>query len=138
MLSAVQPLPRYSMRQDLPGASSCVEHDALIEVGVDVAERLVHELGVDRPAQREHRRDREHREQQPLPRYGQLEADEPEQADDDRGQAGKHEVELRVDGEQFDAEQHHAQDAPTPPRHVLPPLGNDRADDRHGWRECRK
>ncbi len=99
MLMAVQPLPRYSMRQDLAGRELLGQHDALLEVGADVAERLVHELRVDRPAQREHRRDGEHGEQQPLPGYRQLEADEAEQADDDRGEPREHEVELRVDGE---------------------------------------
>ena len=83
----------------LAGRELLGHDDALIEVGADVAERLVHELRVDRPAQREHRRDCEHRERQPLRHDGQLEADEPEQADDDRRETGEHEIELRVDGQ---------------------------------------
>src|SRR5687767_6648523 len=53
----------------LAGRELLRDDNALVDIRTDGAKRLVHELRVDRSTQREHRRDGEHGEQQPLPRY---------------------------------------------------------------------
>src|SRR5881394_547339 len=102
----------------LPGRELLGNSHELMNVAVDLAERLPPELRVNLLAYREHRDDGEHCEQQPLEPWRQIDTEHPDEPDDDRGRAEEDQEELRVDREPLDAEQQRADHEPLPRDHV--------------------
>src|SRR4030095_16630380 len=95
--------------------------DALLDVASASAHELIHPT-----TERDHRNDRERREEKPLRPFGHAETREAEHTHDSRGDTEKDKVELRVNDEHLDAKESETQNEPSPPGHRSAPSARAR------------